>query len=60
MKYGVVIPDATRPGEYVAFTHCETLEEAEQAFAVCPFEGKAIVRYDRIGPCTWIGITIKE
>lgn len=58
-KYGIAVPADTY-GEYTNYGRYETLEEAEQAFDTCPVPGKALVRYDRIGPCSWIGVTIKE
>lgn len=58
-KYGLVIPADTQ-GDYTAIGRYNDLIEAEEAFNACQTPGKALVRYDRIGPCSWIGVTIKE
>lgn len=58
-KYGLVIPAET-PGDYVAIERSDDLAEMEKAFETCQTPGKALVRYDRIGPWSYIGVTIKE
>lgn len=58
-KYGIAVP-ADAFGEYTNYGRYVTLEEAEQAFEECPVAGKALVRYDQVGPFSWIGVTIKE
>ena len=57
-KYGLVVPTDT--GDYVAIERYNDLAEAENAFESCQLSGKALVRYDQIGPWSYIGVTIKE
>lgn len=58
-KYGVIVPTSTY-GEYTALERFNDLEDAEMAFEKCTIPGKALVRYDQIGPWSYIGTTIKE
>ena len=58
-KYGLVIPSDTA-GDYVAIERYNDLTEAENAFNLCQTPGKALVRYDQVGPWSYIGVTIKE